>query len=425
MPETPSSRTSDHPRRRRRAGVAAVALAAAVTLTACGSSSPSGSGSSSSAATSSATSSAATSSADTSSAGSSGAGSSSSVSSGPASSSGGGGGDLATFQAALDKYTAAPSYDGPTDGPKPEAGKKISVITCAAVNTGCAATADSVKLAGDSVGWNTTILDGKGTPTGASQAMIAAINSGAQGIVLVAIDSTTILQGMSAAKAANVPVVSALSDNKPGDGNGQVYSEISGQSELAGTAIADYFIVKSGGTAKVASFHIASLASTTNRYKGFIGEIGKCSGCSVVSDQTYGLVSQAEFTNLIKGTLTAHPDIQWIFLDVSQYATIADTALQQMNLVGKVGVAGVDCLPAEVQSIKDQSGSVACSNAAVSLAGWPTVNELTRAFAGQPALQEKIPFRLLTKEIVDKETAPYMGGFTPADGYKKLWGVAS
>ncbi|MTD15127.1 substrate-binding domain-containing protein [Nakamurella sp. YIM 132087] len=418
MPETMVSSTR---RRRpsfgRRAQLAALTTSALLVLAACGSDSGSGTSSTTAAPTTAA--STAPTSADT--------GSSEAPTSGSSeapTSSNGGGGELAPFEEALAAATAAPTYDGPTEGPKPEAGKKIAVVTCAAVNTGCAATADSVKEAGDSVGWETTILDGKGSPTGASQAMISAINSGAEGIVLVAIDSSTILQGMNAAKSAGVPVVSALSDNQMGDGAGQVYAEISGQSELAGSAIADYFIVQSGGTAKVASFHIASLASTTNRYNGFIGEIGKCSGCEVVSDQTYGLVSQAEFTNLIKGTLTANPSIEYIFLDVSQYASIAATALQQMGM-DNVGVAGVDCLPPEVQSIKDGTGSVACSNAAVSLAGWPTVNELTRAFAGEPAMEEKIPFRLLTKDIVDVETAPYMDGFTPADGYKQLWGVTS
>ncbi len=330
--------------------------------------------------------------------------------------------DISAFKAALTAAQAPPKYGGPTDGPKPQAGKKIAVIECAAVNTGCAAGAANVKEAADAVGWTTDILDGKGDPAAYSAAMVTAINNGDNGIILLAIPSQAIIQGMTAAKNAKVPVISVVGDNPVGSAVGQVYSEVSGQTVASGKAIADYFIVASNGQAKVASFHVASLASTVNRYKGFVSEIAKCSGCKVVSDQEYGLVSQADFTNLIKATVNAHPDIQYIFVDISQYATIAASALTQAGLVPKIGVAGVDCLEAEVQSIKAGSGEVACANAAVSLAGYPTVNEMNRAFAGLPPLDEAYPLRLLTKDIIDKETPPYLGGFTSKTDYLKLWG---
>jgi ribose transport system substrate-binding protein len=330
--------------------------------------------------------------------------------------------DLAGFKAALEKVQAAPKYEGPTEGPKPQAGKKVAVVECAAVNTGCAAGAANVKEAADAIGWTSSILDGKGTPTGASQAMVAAINDGADAIVLVAISSPSIIQGMTAAKNANVPVISVVGDNPVGTGPGEVYAEISGQTVESGRAIADYFVVASEGKAKVAAFHVASLASTVNRYKGFIDEMKRCSGCEVVSDQTYGLVSQSEFANMVKAMINAHPDVQYIFVDISQYATIAATALQQSGQEKKIGVAGVDCLPAEVQSIKDGAGEVACANAVISLGGYPAINEAIRALAGEKALQEAYPLRLIDKAIIDKEESPYLGGFTPASGYLKLWG---
>ncbi len=326
------------------------------------------------------------------------------------------------FKAELAKVTAPPKYDGPTKGPVPPTGKRVAVIMCAAVNTGCAAGAANVKEADDALGWTTDVIDGKGTPDEYSKAMIAAINNKADAIVLLAIPSPAIIQGMTAAKDAKVPVISVVGDNPVGSGVGEVYAEISGQTVASGKAIADYFIVASNGTAKVASFHVASLASTVNRYKGFADEVKKCTGCQIVSDQEYGLVSQSEFTNLVKATVNAHPEIQYIFVDISQYATIAATGLKQAGLSSKIGVAGVDCLDAEVQSIKDQTGEVACANATVSLAGYPTTNEVVRALSGLPPLNEAYPLRLITKEIIDKETPPYLGGFTSKTDYLKLWG---
>jgi ribose transport system substrate-binding protein len=354
--------------------------------------------------------------------GSGSSGSAPAAGSSPSASSGSGGADLSGFQSGLAAFEAVPKYDGPTSGPKPQPGKSIAVVECAAVNTGCAAGAAGVKSAATAAGWTTTIYDGQGTPAGASAAMVSAVAKHVDGIVLLAIASPTIIQGMTAAKKAGIPVVSVVSDNPVGSGSGDVYSEVSGDTVDSGKAIADYFVVASKGTAVAASFHIPSLVSTVNRYKGFINEFSKCSGCKIVSDQKYGIVSQAQFTNIIKATMNAHPNIQYIFVDVSQYATIAANALKGMGLSSKVGVAGVDCLPAEVQSIKDGTGEVACSNDALSESGYATVNEMIRGIAKVPPLHEAIPLRLLDKQIVSSDTPPYLGGFTPATGYLKLWG---
>lgn len=329
---------------------------------------------------------------------------------------------LSSFKTALTAEEAVPHYLGPRSGPKPQPGKKITVIECAAENTGCVSGANSVKQAATAVGWTTTIVGGNGTPSSYSKEIVNAVDAGTQGIVLLAVPSQTILQGMQAAANAHIPVVSVVSGDPVGNAPGDVYANVGGQSVQAGKDLADYFIVASGGHAKVAAFHVPSLTSTVERYTGFIDEMKKCSGCQIVSNQTYGLVSQATFENQIEGVMNAHPDIQYIFVDISQYATIAADAIQHMGLVGKVGVAGIDCLPPEVQSIKDGTGEVACAEDATSLAGWATVNEMIRAFAGLPPLRQEYPLRLLTKQIIEHGTPPYLGGFTPAPYYLKLWG---
>jgi ABC-type sugar transport system substrate-binding protein len=150
-----------------------------------------------------------------------------------------------------------------------------------------------------------------------------------------------------------------------------------------------------------------------------------CSTCTIVSNQSYGIVSQADFESLIKATVAAHPTVDYIFLDISQYATMAADALQEMGLEHSIHVAGIDCLPPEVLSIKDNTGEVACAEDALTESGWPTTNEFIRAFAGLPHINEAFPLRLLTKAIVAKGTPPYLNGFTLEPYYKKIWGLAS
>lgn len=330
---------------------------------------------------------------------------------------------LKYFQSRVVAESKIPTYQGPKTAAKPPTGKKITVIECAAANTGCVSVANGIQTAGNAVGWTTTIMDGGGSSATTNQDMITAINAGTNGILLDAIDSSTVLQGMEAAKAANVPVISAIADSPVGTAPSDVYAEISGQTVQSGVDLADLFIVAGKGKAKVAAFHVASIASTVNRYKGFKAEMKKCSGCKIVSDQTYGLVSQSAFISLIKATLAAHPTIQYIFIDISQYATLAAQALQQLGMQHKVGVAGVDCLAPETQSIAHLTGEVGCAEDAIQYAGGPVVNEFTRAFAGLPSLSESVPLRLLTRQIITSGQPPYLGGFDLLAHYESLWGL--
>jgi ribose transport system substrate-binding protein len=334
--------------------------------------------------------------------------------------------NIAAAKAAVLAAEAVPTYQGPTSSPKPQPGKKIFVIPCGSANTGCIEIADSIVQSDNAVGWKTTIMSNTtGTPSTISADMTTAIDDGASGIDLDAITSNTVLAGMEAAKAAHIPVVDTDGDSTVGTATTDVYAAISGQTTQSGRELADYFIVASNGLARVAVFHVATIRGTVHRYQGFMSVMKGCSSCTIVSNQAYGIVSQADFESLIKATVAAHPNIDYIFLDISQYATMAAEALQEMGLEHSIHVAGIDCLPPEVLSIKDNTGEVACAEDALTQSGWPTTNEFIRAFAGLKPLNEAFPLRLLTRSIVATGTPPYLGGFTLKPYYEKLWGLAS
>jgi len=336
---------------------------------------------------------------------------------------------MVPFKAALVKEERVPTYTGPTSGPSPAtikamSGKKITVVECSSANTGCVNLANSIVASDTAVGWTTTIVNGNGSPATEISDMEAAISDGANGIVLDAISSTTVTQGMEAAKAAKIPVVTANSDSPVGSATADSFAEISDQSQQSGKDLADLFIVNSAGTAKVAVFHVSTITSTVNRYDGFMAEFKKCKACSVVSNQTYGVVSQASFESLIKATVAAHPTIQYMFLDISQYATMAADALQQMGLSHKIHVAGIDCLQPETESILRNTGEIGCAEDSLPNVGGPATNEFIRAFAGLPSTPETEPLRLLTKTVIQHSGAyPYLD-FTILPAYEKLWGLS-
>ncbi len=71
---------------------------------------------------------------------------------------------------------------GPTDGPKAAENKSIVMINANSANPSEAAWGDAVKAACDRIGWDCSVLDGKGTTQGQIEAFSQAISVGAGAI---------------------------------------------------------------------------------------------------------------------------------------------------------------------------------------------------------------------------------------------------
>jgi ribose transport system substrate-binding protein len=69
-------------------------------------------------------------------------------------------------KAAVAKYAGPQTtWEGPTKAPKPEAGKKIVFLSGDEQNDISHLYGVYIKEAGEKLGWNVTVIDGKGSPT--------------------------------------------------------------------------------------------------------------------------------------------------------------------------------------------------------------------------------------------------------------------
>lgn len=109
-------------------------------------------------------------------------------------------------------------YDGAgtspaAEGPKPQPGKDVWFIASGMQIEIIAVGAEGFEDAGEAVGWDTKVVDGKFQPslwlTGIQQAVAAR----ADGIVLYAIDCAAVKNGLEAAKDAGIPVVAVESED--------------------------------------------------------------------------------------------------------------------------------------------------------------------------------------------------------------------
>jgi ribose transport system substrate-binding protein len=336
--------------------------------------------------------------------------------------SGGSGASVDAAQKVVDESSSDIAFKGPAEGPEPESGKSLAVVTCAAAASGCVRVATGVEEAGKLIGWKVRVLDGQGQASGQNNAIQQAVSQGVDGIVLVAIDAKSVNQGLAAARSKDIPVVSIQADNEVGTGAGQVFAEPDSGSKVAGSALGAWTVVDSGGKAKAATLSTTELVVTRNRADSFKAEVEKCDGCEIVKQETYLLSSAIKDVPLkVNSMLQANPDMQYLFVDVAQYGALAAQAIQS---AGKdVKVLSVDCNPDDLEAIRGDSPIKACAGHALETGGWAAVGALNLAFHGEADASE---FVVPTK-LIDKDNVPdgelWRGDFDPAAEYGKLWGV--
>ncbi|WP_100810002.1 MULTISPECIES: sugar ABC transporter substrate-binding protein [unclassified Microbacterium] len=313
-------------------------------------------------------------------------------------------------------------FEGPASSPGIVPDQSIAVITCAAAAAGCVRVAEGVKAAGELVGWSVSELDGQGQAAGQNSAILQAVSQGVDGIVLVAIDSSSVSQGMSAAADAGIPVVSVQADNVVGNAPTDVYAEPVSGSLRAGEALGAYAVVESDATAKVATLSTDELAVTRNRTAGFVEQIDACSGCEVVDTQNY-LLSKAvtDVPLLVSSMLQSHPDLDYIFVDIGQFGALTAQAIQSAG--SEAEVLSVDCNPDDIVLIRDGAGQSACAANALGAGGWAAVAALNFAIAGEPTPEGLVvPTKLITVDNLP-DTDEWAGDFDLAAEYGAFWGI--
>ena len=115
---------------------------------------------------------------------------------------------MSDAQAIVDKYAMkADKWDGPTTGPKAQEGKSIVILAGDMKNGGILGSSKGAEEACAAIGWTVKTIDGAGSVDGRAAAFGQALALKPNGIIVSGFDTTEQAQGMAAAKAANIPVV--------------------------------------------------------------------------------------------------------------------------------------------------------------------------------------------------------------------------
>ncbi|MDO4783851.1 MAG: substrate-binding domain-containing protein [Propionibacteriaceae bacterium] len=316
----------------------------------------------------------------------------------------------------------------PEGGPKAQKdGAVIAYVGADLTNGGINAVGEGVKEAAQAIGWNATILDGKGSVQGRTEALSQAIALNPAGIVLGGFDSKEQASTIKKAADAKIPIVAWHGGPKAGPmPEFGVFTNVTTDAIEVSTLAAAFVVADSKGTAGVALYTDRQYDIAVAKSDAMKAYIEKCSGCSVLAYENSPIAeADSRMPSLVAAQLQQFGDKLTYLVGINgNYFGGAQAALRAAGLKGEgppKAVAAGDGDAAEFQRIRNRDYQSATVAEPVYLQGWQLVDELNRAMAGEQASSF-----VAKPGLIVASNAPEKGVFDPDSGYrdiyKKNWG---
>jgi len=320
-------------------------------------------------------------------------------------------------------------WEGPTSAPKPEKGKKIVFLSGDEQNDISHLYGVYIKEAGAKLGWDVTVIDGKGSPTTWLAGMNQAIALKPDGIALFA-DAASLKDPIKTGVAQGIKFVGLHAAGMPGpQPDLNLFVNIQEDPREIGKAEAAWAIADSDGKARAVVLSHNEYAIAEVKSRATEAEFKKCTGCKVLeyvnSPASEAAQRQPQLTTSwvqrfgLPFYATSVGDNDWDFavpvlrsggVDPDQVKLIAaDGNRSAYDRIRKGG----------------QYQTVTVSEP-IELQAYQAIDELNRAFhKDKPSGFVQPPF-LVTKDNIHSEGGD-QNTFIPSNDYKKrylaLWGV--
>ncbi len=320
----------------------------------------------------------------------------------------------------------SPPWTGPTTGPAAQKGKSIVYVSADQRNGGALGVAEGVQEAGKAIGWTVRVLDGQGTVSGRSTALQQAIALKPDGIVLGAIDAKEQAEVIRQATDAGIKVVGWHSVTNPGpSAEYKLVNNIATDPLDVAKAAASFAVADSNGKAGVVIFTDSTYAIAVAKSDAMAAVIKACAGCKVLTIEDTPLAEASTRIPQLTTSLLQRFGAQWTYsLSINDLtfdfmsASLASAGIAQDGHPRNLSAG--DGSEAAFQRIRTnfyQSGTVA---EPLHLHGWQVVDELNRAFAGQPASGFSAPVHLVSPQNIGSDGGP-KNIYDPDNGYRAVY----
>jgi ribose transport system substrate-binding protein len=323
------------------------------------------------------------------------------------------------------------AWEGPTTGPKAAGKKLIVVVSTDQRNGGARGVSEGVEEAAKVLGWDVRVIDGQGSVSARAAGISQAIALKADGLVLDAIDGAEQAAAVEDAAKAGIKIVGWHSNAKPGpDAKLHLFTNLTTDPLEVAKAAATYAVVASEGKAGVVVFTDSAYAIAIAKSDAMAAVINACKTCTLLSVEDTPLADAANRMPQLTTSLLQRYGAKWTYgLSINDLTfDFMAPALQSAGIAGGAAphsISAGDGSEPAFQRIKAGEYQVGTVAEPLRLHGWQEVDELNRAFAGQPASGFVAPPHLFIKANVDKDGGP-KNIYDPQNGYpevyKKIWG---
>jgi len=328
--------------------------------------------------------------------------------------------------------TPGAPWTGPTTGPKAQGKKLVIYVSADQRNGGASGVGDGAQEAAKVMGWDFRVLDGQGSVPQRTAALNQAIALKPDGIILGTIDAKEQAPVVEQAVKQGIKVVGWHAAGAPGPlADPPLITNITTEPGEVAKASGLYAVVDSGGTAGVILFTDSIYAIATAKTNAEAEAIKGCKGCSVLSIEDTPIGDLANRMGQLTTSLLAKYGKKWTYgIGVNDlYFDFSAPSLQAAGIDPATGyprqiAAGDGSVPA-FQRIREKHYQVATVAEPLHLHGWMCIDELNRAFAGQPPSGFVPPPHLFIASNLDRDGGPN-NTYEPENGYrdiyKKIWG---
>ena len=323
-------------------------------------------------------------------------------------------------------------WTGPTTGPTAQPRKLIVYVSSDQRNGGPQGAGDGAQDAAKAIGWDFRILDGQGSVQGRTTALNQAIALKPDGIILGNVDTQEQAPVIRRAAMLGIKMVGWHIGPAPGPvTDPPVFTNVTTDPREVAKAAAMYAIVDSNGTANVIHFKDSITTISTAKTNASEEVIKGCAGCRVLETEDTPMGDLANRMPSLTTSLLTKYGKQWTYaIAVNDlYFDFSAPSLQAAGVDPTSGyprqISSGDGSVTAFQRIRQRRYQIGTVAEPLHLQGWICIDELNRAFAGQPPSGFVPPPHLFVASNLDRDGGPN-NVYEPENGYKdvyrKIWG---
>ncbi len=318
-------------------------------------------------------------------------------------------------------------WDGPTDGPKLIAKKKLVFIGGDMGDPATQAVYKGVKEASTLAGWELLMIDCRGACYQGAPVVNQAIGMKPNGIILAGVDASTQLKGLAKAQENKVTVVGWHSIVKSGAVEG-LFANVGNNPREAAQIAAFYAVTEANSKMGLVIFADYSTPYLAAKSTALIEILKQCENCRLLSVEELPIAEAPGKMQLAVEDLMKKQGSKWthvLAVNDMYFDLMEKPAIASLIAGNKLkGLSAGDGSPNAYLRIRNNTLQLGTVPEPANLNGWQLVDELNRSFSGAGASGYTPALHLATSQNL-----AFDGGsknmFDPdndyREQYKKYW----